>query len=913
MAASRSVVSMSPAGLRHGTQFLIAAKRLGTISRMRIRILNSIAAFVLRAPLATLIVSVVLAIACGIYAATTLQLDSDTDSLIAPDRDYLQSYRRFLDEFGDLEFIYVVVDAAGNPDAAERCVDDIVSELKALPSLLSVHAWVEPVEQARLIAHAASDTELDELAEARDGLGMLATGAPAGDLMLGATDMLRSLRTRPTMPPEEQERVGSSAVLVLDALLPALPEQQQNQPWDLRREYFTSESGELYFIEIMPQKDYETLAVIDQPLRDIRSVLASIGPLHPDVEIGLTGRPVLQADEMATTDTDMIRAASIALVLCSCVVVLFMRSLVLPLLAIVALLIAGGWTYGVATLFVGRLNLLSIVFMLVLVGVGLDYGVHVISRYREARAKHNLEDALPIAIRTACRGNITGSLTSSAVFFSALLTGFGGLRELGIIAGSGLLLCLVSMTFVLPSMIVLLDRRGLIAATPRATGIPTTPPKIAVVHKHPGIFLGVLLVITLSLFMAPGIVRFEYNLLKLQSEGLESVEWEQRVREDSVAETWFGAIITESLDHVGEIVEASSRKSSIGSVRSILDLVEPDTPDRAHTRTLIADTGIDDAQADADLRDALDRAVRELRSMVALIPEGDDRTRSIMSDLLSRAQHAADRLATDDADAAAEEIRQLAQRSSGIARAILDGATMSMPEAVPTAIVGKYISDEGRYLVRIHPQDTLWELEPLSQFVHDLREIDHDATGVPITHYESLLEMRRAFILMTIFAGVIVAAMILVDFRRIGDVVVCLAALAIGLVWLLEVMALSGLGFNLANFFAVPILVGLGVDGGVHMVHRWRETRSTPHNTGATSRAIALTATTTAIGFGSLLTAHHRGLQSLGALMAIGALTCMLATLVILPALLALLDRFQGRKISETPGSHPPARQATDT
>ena len=899
---------MSPEGLRHGTQFLIAAKRLGTISRMRIRILNGVAAFVLRAPLTTLIVSVVLAIVCGIYAATTLQLDSDTDSLIAPDRDYLQSYRRFLDEFGDLEFIYVVVDAAGNPDAAERCVDDIVSELKALSSLLSVHAWVESVEQARLIPHAASDAELDELADARDGLGMLATGAPAGDLMLGAADMLRSLRTRPAMPPAEQERVGSSAVLVLDALLPALPEQQQNQPWDLRREYFTSESGELYFIEIMPQKDYETLAVIDQPLRDIRSVLASIGPLHPDVEIGLTGRPVLQADEMATTDTDMIRAASIALVLCSCVVVLFMRSLVLPLLAIVALLIAGGWTYGVATLFVGRLNLLSIVFMLVLVGVGLDYGVHVISRYREARAKHNLEDALPIAIRTACRGNITGSLTSSAVFFSALLTGFGGLRELGIIAGSGLLLCLVSMTFVLPSMIVLLDRRGLIAAKPRATGITTTPPKLAVVHKHPGIFLGVLLVITLSLFMAPGIVRFEYNLLKLQSEGLDSVEWEQRVREDSVAETWFGAIITESLDHVGEIVEASRRKSSIGSVRSILDLVEPDSPHRAHTRTLIADTGIEDAHAntDADLRDALNRAVRELRSMTALIPEDDDRTHSIMSDLLSRAQHTADRLATDDADAAAEEIHQLAQRSSGIARAILDGAAMSMPEAMPAAIVGKYISDEGRYLVRIHPQDTLWELEPLSQFVHDLREIDHDATGVPITHYESLLEMRRAFILMTIFAGVIVAAMILVDFRRIGDVVVCLAALAIGLVWLLEVMALTGLGFNLANFFAVPILVGLGVDGGVHMVHRWRETRGTPHNTGATSRAIALTATTTAIGFGSLLTAHHRGLQSLGALMAIGALTCMLATLVILPALLALLDRFQGRKISEIPGSHSP-------
>lgn len=882
---------------------------------MRIRILNSVAAFVLRAPLATLILSVVLAVACGIYAATTLQLDSDTDSLIAPDRDYLQSYRRFLDEFGDLEFIYVVVDAAGDPEAAERCVDDIVSELESLESLLSVHAWVEKEEQAKLITHAAGDTDLDELADARDGLGMLATGTSAGDLLLHAADQFRSLRTRPTMPPAEQRRIGSSGVLVLEAVLPPLPEQQQSPPWNLRREYFTSESGRLYFIEIMPRKDYETLAVIDQPLRDIRSVLASVGPSHPDVEIGLTGRPVLQADEMATTDRDMIRAASIALVLCSCVVVLLMRSLVLPILAIIALLIAGGWTYGVATLFVGRLNLLSIVFMLVLVGVGLDYGVHVISRYREARAKHNLEDALPIAIRTACRGNITGALTSSAVFFSALLTGFGGLRELGIIAGSGLLLCLVSMTFVLPSMIVLLDRRGLITTKPRMTNSPSKPPRLAVVHKHPGIFLGALLIITLSLLMAPGIIRFEYNLLKLQSEGLESVEWEQRVREDSVAETWFGAVITESLDDVVTIVEDSRRKPSIGSVRSILDLVEPDTPDRVQSRKLIAATSSDAVEAgtDSGLGEPLDRVIHELGSMLALIPGDDDDTESIMADLLARSRYAADRLKADNTPDAADDIHTIAKRSSDIARAILDGARLSMQEAMPSAIAGKYISADGRFLVRIHPRDTLWELEPLSQFVQDLREIDEDATGVPITHYESLLEMRRAFMLMTIFAAVIVAAMILVDFRRIGDVIVCLLALAVGLIWLLEVMALTGLGFNLANFFAVPILVGLGVDGGVHMVHRWRETRTTPHNTGATSRAIALTATTTAIGFGALLTAQHRGLQSLGALMAIGALTCMLATLVVLPSLLALLDRFQGRNLAVNPDTPPACRQSTES
>jgi len=148
---------------------------------------------------------------------------------------------------------------------------------------------------------------------------------------------------------------------------------------------------------------------------------------------------------------------------------------------------------------------------------------------------------------------------------------------------------------------------------------------------------------------------------------------------------------------------------------------------------------------------------------------------------------------------------------------------------------------------------------------------------------------------MSLLALVTILVILWLDFRSVRDVLLALMPLSLGLIWTIEAMGLMGIAFNLANFFSVPILIGLGVDSSVHILHRYHEGGPTRFSLGSTRRAVILTALTTIIGFGCLIIAHHRGLRSLGIVMAIGSTACLLSSVILLPAALKWLE---GKSIS---------------
>jgi len=178
-------------------------------------------------------------------------------------------------------------------------------------------------------------------------------------------------------------------------------------------DYFFTRSGHLLIMRLLPVKDFGTMDVIGAPLQVVRHALDAARADHPDLEAGLTGRPVLQADEMATTDRDMTQAAVIAIVLVAFVFMLILHGWLRPLLLLIALITAMAWSFGFATVTVGELNLLSIVFALVLVGIGVDFGVHIIMWYVEAsKARESVEGAARTSIFTTGPGILLGALTS---------------------------------------------------------------------------------------------------------------------------------------------------------------------------------------------------------------------------------------------------------------------------------------------------------------------------------------------------------------------------------------------------------------------------------------------------------------------------------------------------------------------
>lgn len=738
-----------------------------------------IAALVTSWPRAVIAGSLLLAALGAWLGAFHLRIDSDTDSLIAPERPFMAGYRAFLEEFGDLEGAIIAVDPKGNDAAARAAVDAIAAALESpdgKPLVGRSAATISPEEQWRLASWAASDAELRAMAAEADAIAAVARG---------------DTRAHP----------------VVAAALSA----------ERAAEYLQAPGGTLLFVEVIPRKDFSALDPFRPSLDFVRIVVERVAKEHPAVEIGLTGKPVLMDDEMRTANADMTRASLVSVAVIMALFIVVFRGARRPLLALVAFAIATGWTFGAATLLVGHLNLLSTVFMLVLVGAGLDYGVHVVSRYGEYRLTRPTREAVALALRHIGPGTLAGAASSAAVFFGAVFTDFGGLRELGVIAGAGLLLCALAMLTALPALLVLLDRKDAPSAhPPRPMSARTARPR--------GLALAASLVpVVACLPLIPAGLRFESNLLELQSPHLESVEWEKRIFADSASASWFAASQAASLDEVAALAARAREHPEILRTESILDVIPRDTAERAALRAKVAEAG-------ADL---------------------------------------GDRTPSDDAPAAVRA-----------AWLIWQGASTSVRDALPTAIAPRLVSPNGVYLVRYLPKEDAWEEEPLARFVDAVRAVDPAATGVPITQLESIRDMRQAFIDTSVWALFAVTAVAAISFRALGPALLATATVVGGVGATLALLPVFGSHLNLANFFAIPMLIGLGIDSAIHIIHR---SRDDPANARPTIRAVAFTALTTAIGFGALVFAEHRGMQSLGLAMAVGSLACMYVACVTLP------------------------------
>ena len=744
--------------------------------------MQRLAALVTARPRAVLAIAAVLAALGAWLGAFQLRIDSDTDSLILESRPYMRAYRAFLAEFGDLEGAIIAVDPKGHEAEARAAVDFLAEAL----ARHRVSAWITPEEQWRLASWAASDAELAAMAAAAPAIAEIAAGRE-GDHPLVARELSK---------PRE-------------------------------REYLRAPGGTLLLVDVRFDKEFGQTEPFRAAVLEMRARIDEARARFPSVEIGLTGKPVLQHDEMTTATDDMTRASVASLAVIVVLFAVVFRGVRRPLLATVAFLVASAWTYGAATVLVGRLTLLSMVFMLVLVGAGLDYGVHVVSRYGEFRRSRPRLDAVRAALVSVGPGTLTGAVASAAVFLLALFGDFGGLRELGVVAAAGLVLCAIAMVTVLPALLVLFGDGAREAEIPESA--MDAAPSAARPPRRSTVALACVPIVVLALPALLG-PRFDLNLLNLQSEGLESVHWEERLLHDSAAASWYAVSVANSLDEVAALEARAKEEPVILRTESALSVVKPETDARRALRAKVAAAGTGEASQGPSTTD------------------------------LAVNSHAAE-----------------------AARAILEGARMPLRDALPAAIRDRMVSPGGKFLVSYFPAANAWDPHHLGRFVARVRAVDADATGVPFTQHESVDDMVKTFLVVSLLSIAAIALIAWLDLRSLG-----LAALAVGTVlagvgMTLGAMPLLGVDVNLANFFAIPMLIGLGVDSAIHIIHRARQD---PDGLPATVRTVGFTALTTAIGFGMLVVADHRGMRSLGVVMLVGSLCCMYAACVALPLLL---------------------------
>jgi predicted RND superfamily exporter protein len=242
-------------------------------------------------------------------------------------------------------------------------------------------------------------------------------------------------------------------------------------------------------------------------------------------------------------------------------------------------------------------------------------------------------------------------------------------------------------------------------------------------------------------------------------------------------------------------------------------------------------------------------------------------------------------------------------------REVSEPAMLTLDD-LPPALRERYIGQSGKWLLRVFARDCLWNFGPLEHFTEQIRTIDPEATGKPFSTVEGLKSLRSGFLWAGFYALTVIVVVLLADFRRLRDALIAVAPLAMGLLLSLGVLGLAGLPLNPANMIALPLILGVGIDNGVHVLHDYLLRRAVGQSTisRAIGRGVLVKALTTMIGFGALMVSSHRGLFGLGFILTLGVCCCMLTALVFLPAVLRLLGA--ARPVPTTPAAAEQPRQA---
>jgi hypothetical protein len=873
---------------------------------------------------------VLLAAASVLVSVLHLKLNTRQNDLISADLPYNQRFLAFREEFGNLEFLYVVIEADGRRELAMEVADAVAAELESVGDAIEEvhhHVRLESFADQMLLLEPEEDLEkLVAVLTQNASLLKLFEGVNGFDELLGffANSFSPSLG-------EENPEFAAWGFNFLDATLGSLQDVAlgrvplpletrieeiafESDPDPRRTGYLFSRNGALAFVEILPVKGFEHLE--SRPLEKIRQALARVRAKFPDVRLGLTGRPVLEVDEMATTSEDMKLAAVLAL---GCILVLYVlvfRRVRRPLLACIALLAAIAITFGFVTVTLGYLTLLSIVFAAMLIGLGTDFGVHLLERYQEElELSSDIARSIRKTLVTTGLGIWTGGLTTAVAFFVTLFVEFKGLAELGFVAGSGLLICLVTMLTLLPALVLITDRaiqhkRGL--HPPHLIKIPS----LVSAARHPKTTLAIFATLTLVGCAFLEGVPYDWNLLNLQARGLESVDYELKVIENSDRSTWYAAFTVpdlQSVDKTLEALEPAQAAGIVGSVESIRDFIRPEqkaTIELLGRAQKVLSSPTSPAAPLPELQQerlgtSLDELLDKLDSLQSLAAsrgtDSDVDAVNTLEGLIRRVDSVQERLSEDPESLARLRHYQpqwFAELSAlrGKLHTMLRPPEIT-PESLPRQISRRLMSEDGqRFLVWAYPSKDIWEEQNMKDFVEATRRVNPEVTGTPIQVYESTRLMRNGFLKAALYSLIAVFLLVLVDFRDIRLAFLALVPIVIGLLWALQLMPLLGISFNLANFFALPILIGYGVDGGIHIIHRYREMHSTVDAVKTTGSAVALSSLTSIVGFGALSFAQHQGVASLGRVTALGCATVFVATVILLPAMIDIFTVQSGRK-----------------
>ncbi|MDR3529446.1 MAG: MMPL family transporter [Rhodopila sp.] len=858
---------------------------------MLIRLLVRLVDFSRRHSLSVVLGGVLLAVVAGWVASVHLGVSTDTDLLFKASLPWRQRAVEMNRDFPQFRDLLVAVVDARIPEEADATAAELAARLSADKAhFLTVRRpdaspfldkegllFLKPTQLSAL---------MDQTIDAQPFLGQLVADPSARGLfaalsLLGMGVTQGDVDLSPYLPPIKGFH---------QAMVDALSGHPKPLSWETLLGAGLSElAGPYRFVLVQPRQDFGALEPGGAATKAMRDVIAGLDFVKSgDAHVRITGQVALADEEFATVAQGAVEGLIGSLVLITLWLFLAVHSwrLIVPIL--MTLVLGLMLTVLFATVAVGTLNLVSVGFGVLFVGIAVDFAIQFSVRYREYRFETG--DPAAAMTETARRVGVQiliAALATSAGFLAFVPTDFSGVAELGLIAGAGMIMAFICTLGFLPAAITLFRPFGESAEVGFAFAARIDP---IIVRRRRLILIVFGLLAVTAVAVSPRLL-FDSDPLDTKNPNTEAMRTLRDLINNPVTNPYTIDVLAPDAKAAREIGDKLETLPSVSGVISINSFVPADQPQKlaviADAATILAPTlaphGVAAAVSADQIRLAAKAALAQIDPALPKLPK--DHPLTLIAEDLRRMQTAPDNvlLATD-----AALTRFLPEQLTRL-RLALSAEPVTL-ESIPPAFARDWVLPDGRARVQVNPKSEAQTPRGLKRFVQEVSAVAPNAGGSAVTIAATADTIVGAFREAGIYAVIAIAVILFGLLRRVLDTALVMAPLLLSAALTLLIAVALPLPLNFANIIALPLLLGVGVSFNIYFVMNWRAGQQHPLGS-ATARAILFSALTTGTAFGSLALSAHPGTASMGKLLLISLGCTLLASLVFIPALLASLRR----------------------
>ncbi|MFA5072992.1 MAG: MMPL family transporter [Nitrospirota bacterium] len=832
-----------------------------------------------------------------VYSIKNFNINLDTSNMISSHLPFRKVEIDFNKTFPNLLNTLVLVVEAKNADLAVATRDRLTDELKKNPSLFQsvyVPGGGPFFEQNGLLYLNRNELEdfADNMAAAQPFIALLSQNMS----LPGLFSVFGTILEHPEEGPLQDKRT----LVLFQEMSRSLQQAQSLRPYLMPWQELMVGEKEMarqrkQFIIVRPVLDFSKLSSGIDPLESIRTIIRNLGLKNTEgVTVRITGDRALEEENLVEVQNSVgiATVASFFLVALILYVGLW-RSGYLIASSLITLLVGLIWTTGFAVFFIGSLNMISITFAVLFIGLGIDYSIQFCLRFHEllATGKDARESGL-ITARGVGRGLLFSCVTTAIGFYSFLPTAYAGVTELGLIAGTGMFISFFANMTLLPAFLMLFP----ITKNRKQFTVPAflyTLLNIPYTHSRTVIICSFLLGLG-SLFFLPK-VYFDYNPLNLYNPKSEAIQTIQDLFKDPETVPWTASVIVEGEREAKALAEKIGKLPEVNMAITIFDFIPQDQADK---HAILSNVRLFMPQLDAvDLRHAsCGQNMQTLntfeKTMSKMIPAYSGGARDSLVELRTSIRKF--QTLQSNPEQACKAFAALEQgmlsNLPGLFRTLavsLSPHTVNRSD-LPQELVEQYVANDGRYRIQVFPKENVIDRDALVRFVNALYNVTPNATDSPITVYESGMAIIRSFQMAVFLALIAITIFLLISMRSVFGTMLILMPLILAMLLTAATSVLFDIPLNFANVIVVPLLLGVGVHNGVLFALRYQTEPPKDGNMlkASTARAVLFSSLTMMISTGSLAFSTHRGIASIGILLTLCFGFLIFSTLILMPSLL---------------------------